>query len=84
MVDTNPQFLSVDLTRQLLPGTFEHALNHLLDHEVDLVHFDAQFKNDTTGAPAYPPAMLLKVVLFAYSQGIVRSRADRTHEPKST
>ena len=27
------------------------------------------------GAPAYPPAMLLKVVLFAYSQGIVRSRA---------
>ena len=83
-LDTNPQFLSVDLTRQLLPGTFEHALNHLLDHEVDLAHFDARFKNDGTGAPAYPPAMLLKVVLFAYSQGIVRSRADRTREPKST
>jgi len=75
VLDTNPQFLSVDLARQLLPGTFEHALNHLLDHEVDLAHFDARFRNDTTGAPAYPPAMLLKVVLFAYSQGIVRSRA---------
>ncbi len=75
LLDTNPQFLSVDLARQLLPGTFEHALNHLLDHEVDLAHFDARFRNDTTGAPAYPPAMLLKVVLFAYSQGIVRSRA---------
>ena len=75
LVDTNPQFLSVDLARQLLPGTFEHALNHLLDHEVDLAHFDARFRNDTTGAPAYPPALLLKVVLFAYSQGIVRSRA---------
>lgn len=74
-IDTNPQFLSVDLARQLLPGTFEHALHHLLDHEVDLAHFDARFKNDATGAPAYPPAMLLKVVLFAYSQGIVRSRA---------
>ena len=74
-IDTHPQFLSVDLARQLLPGTFEHALNHLLDHEVDLAHFDARFRNDTTGAPAYPPAMLLKVVLFAYSQGIVRSRA---------
>ena len=74
-LDTNPQFLSVDLARQLLSGTFEHALNHLLDHEVDLAHFDARFRNDTTGAPAYPPAMLLKVVLFAYSQGIVRSRA---------
>ena len=73
-LDTNPQFLSVDLARQLLPGTFEHALNHLLDHEVPLAHFDARFKNDTTGAPAYPPALLLKVVLFAYSQGIVSSR----------
>lgn len=74
-LDTNPQFVAIDLARQLLPGTFEHALNHLLDHEVDLAHFDARFRNDTTGAPAYPPAMLLKVVLFAYSQGIVRSRA---------
>ncbi|WP_434479223.1 transposase [Gemmatimonas sp.] len=74
-LDTNPQFLSVDLARQLLPGTFEHALNHLLDHEVDLAHCDARFKNDATGAPAYPPALLRKVVRFAYSQGIVRSRA---------
>ena len=50
-LDTNPQFPSVDVARQLLPGTFEHALNHLLDHEVDLAYFDARFKNDATGAP---------------------------------
>ena len=74
-LDTNPPFLSIDLARQSLRGTFEHALNHLLDQEVDLAHFGARFKNGATGAPAYPPAMLLKVVLFAYSQGIVRSRA---------
>ena len=74
-LDTNPQCLSVDRARQLLPGTFEHALHHLRDYEVDLAHFDARFKNDATGAPAYPPAMLREVVLFAYSQGIVRSRA---------
>ena len=74
-IDTNPRFLPVDLARQLLPGTFEHALNHLLEHELDLSHFDARFQNDETGAPAYPPAMLLKVVLFAYAQGIVSSRA---------
>ena len=73
-IDTNPRFLAVDLARQLLPGTFEHALNHLLDHEIDLSHFDARFRNDATGAPAYPPATLLKVVLFAYAQGIVSSR----------
>ncbi len=74
-LDTNPQVLSVDLARPLLPGTFEHTLNHLPDHELDLSHFDARFRNDVTGAPAYPSAVLLKVVLFAYSQGIVRSRA---------
>ena len=74
VIDTNPRFLAVDLARQLLPGTFEHALNHLLDHEIDLAALDARFHNDTTGAPAYPPATLLKVVLFAYAQGIVSSR----------
>ena len=74
-IDTNPKFLPVDLARQLLPGTFEHALNHLLDYEIDLGRFDARFQNDETGAPAYPPAVLLKVVLFAYARGIVSSRA---------
>ncbi len=73
-IDTSPRFLAVDLQRQLLPGSFEHALNHLLDHEIDLTGFDARFRNDTTGATAYPPAMLLKIVLFAYSQGIIGSR----------
>jgi hypothetical protein len=26
-IDTSPRFLAVDLERQLLPGTFEYALN---------------------------------------------------------
>ncbi len=74
-VDTQPRFLPIDLARQLPPGTFEHALNHLLDQELDLSGFDARFCNDATGASAYPPTLLLKVVLFAYSRGIVSSRA---------
>lgn len=74
-IDTSPRFLAVDLQAQLLPGTFEHALDHLLDHEIDLSGFDARFHNDDTGASAYPPGLLLKVVLLAYSRGIVSSRA---------
>ena len=73
-IDTSPRFLAVDLERQLLPGTFEHALNYLIDHEIDLSGFDGRYRNDFTGAAAYPPAMLLKVVLFAYSRGIISSR----------
>ena len=73
-IDTGPRLLPVDLARQLRPGTFEHALDHLIDHELDLSHFDARFSNDSSGAPAYPPAVLLKIVLFAYAQGILGSR----------
>ena len=74
-IDTSPRFIAIDLQRQLLPGTFEHAVNHLFDHAIDLTRFDTRFRNDVTGAPAYPPALLLKVVLVAYAHGIVSSRA---------
>lgn len=66
--------IAVSYGRQLLPGTFEHALSYLIDNEMDLGRFGARFKNDETGAPAYDPAVLLKVVLFAYSRGITSSR----------
>jgi transposase len=65
--------LPVDLKSQLQPGTFEFALNEIVD-ELDLSIFDHRFHNDETGAPAYDPAILLKIVLFAYSRGITSSR----------
>jgi len=53
-IDTSPRFLAVDLERPLLPGTFEHALHHLIEHELDLSGFDARYGNGRTGAAAYP------------------------------
>jgi transposase len=73
-IDTSPRFLPIDLEKQLLPGTFEHALNRLLDHDLDLSDFDARYGNDDTGASAYPPALLLKIILFGYARGMVSSR----------
>lgn len=72
------KMIAVFYGRQLLPGTFEHALSYLIDNEIDLERFSARFKNDETRAPAYDPAVLLKVVLFAYSRGITSSRKS-TH-----
>lgn len=72
-VDMSSRFLAVDLSRQILPGSFEFALSHLIDH-LNLSAFDARFRNDAAGAPAYCPAVLLKIVLLAYSKGIVHSR----------
>ena len=55
VIDTSSRFIAVDLQRQLVPGTFEHALNYLIDHEIDLSGFDGRCRNDTTGACAYLP-----------------------------
>lgn len=74
-VDRSPRLLPVDLSAQLVPGSFEHALDYLIDNEIDLGALAARFINDETGAPAYDPAILLKIVLLAYSRGIVTSRA---------
>jgi transposase len=60
--------------KQIQPGTFEFTLNHLIDNELDLSCFDSGFKNDETGAPAFDPRILLKIILFAYSRGITSSR----------
>jgi transposase len=73
-IDTSPRLLAVDLEKQLLPGSFEHAVHHLLDHGFDLSPFDSRYRNDQNGASAYPPGMLLKVILCAYAQGVVSSR----------
>jgi transposase len=68
------QFIPVFFAEQILPGTFEFALNQLIDDKLDLSIFDIRFKNDETGAPAYDPRILLKIILFAYSKGITSSR----------
>jgi len=68
------KLLPISYERQILPGTFEHTLSYLIDNKIDLSVFEGRYRNDDTGAPAYDPALLLKIVLFAYSKGITSSR----------
>jgi transposase len=68
------RFIPVYFDKQILPGTFEHTLHYLIDEEIDLSLFDGRYRNDETGAPAYDPAILLKIILYAYSRGITSSR----------
>lgn len=67
------KLLPIRFSEQILPGTFEYTLNTLIE-EIDLSAFDARYKNDDTGAPAYDPRVLLKIILFAYSRGVIYSR----------
>ena len=68
------KFIPIHFDKQILPGTFEYSLHYLIDNEIDLSAFDARYRNDETGAPAYDPAILLKIILYAYSRGITSSR----------
>jgi transposase len=68
------KLIPLSLTEQIQPGTFEYALNFIVDTHIDLSVFNSKFHNDDTGAPAFDPAILLKIVLYAYSRGIVSSR----------
>lgn len=68
------EMVVINFSDQLQAGTFEHAIHYLVEHRLDLSIFDERYKNDTTGRYAYDPAVLLKVILFAYSKGITSSR----------
>jgi hypothetical protein len=74
-IATDPKLIPVDLAAQQVSGTFEHALHHLLEHAIVFTPFDVRYQNDNTGAPADPPAMLRRIVQFAYARGIEYSRA---------
>jgi transposase len=68
------KFIPIHFDKQILLGTFEYTLHYLIDNEIDLSIFDKRYSNDDTGAPAYDPAILLKIILYAYSRGITSSR----------
>ena len=66
-------FLTVNLKEQLLPGTFEWTVNHLIN-KTDITKFAENYRNDEKGAAAYSPRILLKAILYCYSNGILSSR----------
>ncbi|MFC1850334.1 transposase [candidate division CSSED10-310 bacterium] len=57
-----------------MPGSFGYALHYLIEHELDLSYFDEYYCNDSTGAPAFDPRVMLKIILYAYAHGMISSR----------
>jgi hypothetical protein len=66
--------LPVDFERPSIPGSDEHALSSQVDHKLEVSALERCDLNDFQGATAYAPAVLLKIILLAYSRGIVGSR----------
>jgi len=57
--------IPISLKEQLDPGTLEYVIHELGEQKIDLSVFENWFKNDDTGAPAFDPKILLKIILFA-------------------
>ena len=73
--DYNQQILMpVSLKDQILPGTMEYVIHHIVEEELDMRSLEDDIKNETTGRPAIDPKILFKIVLLAYSKGIIYSR----------
>jgi hypothetical protein len=46
------QFIPIQFSRQILPDSFEYALNFIVDNKLDVSVFEGRIRNDETGAPA--------------------------------
>ena len=67
-------FLDMDYVKVLGEKTFERCLYELMTHNLDLSLFDQAYKHKKVGRKAYPPALLLRVIFYAYYKGITSSR----------
>jgi len=67
-------FVTLSLSNQIIEGTVAATIQYMVDTKIDMNLFEEKIKNDATGRPAYNPRVLLKLILFAYSNGINSSR----------
>ncbi|HEB96537.1 MAG TPA: DDE transposase [Sedimenticola thiotaurini] len=68
------KMIPISFDRRILPDSFEFTLSRLIDNEPDLSRFQQHYSNDETGRTACDPAILLKIIILAYSKGITSSR----------
>ena len=68
------KMIPIPFREQILPRTFEHTPVYLIDHELDLSILEQRCGNDEDGRTAYDPALLSKIVLYAYARGMVSGR----------
>lgn len=68
-------FLDINYLEVLGDNTFEFCLYQLITNTLDLDAFLKRYKNGKVGRKAYPPALLLRVIFYAYYRGITSSRA---------
>jgi transposase len=67
-------FFDINYLEVLGNNTFEYCLYHLLENDEIISDFYARYKNKIVGRKAYSPALLLRVIFYAYYRGHTSSR----------
>ena len=67
-------FFDINYLEVLGENTFEYCLYQLLENDELLSDFYVRYKNKHVGRKAYPPALLLRIIFYAYYRGITSSR----------
>jgi len=73
------KMIPISYSDQIVAGSFEHALNEIVEEHLDLSVFEQRYANDATGRLAYDPKVLLKIVLYGFTRA--SSRAARWRRP---
>jgi transposase len=68
------KLIPVSFADQVIPGSFEHTLNEIVEQHLDMAVFEKRYRNEEKGCTAYDPKVLLKIVLYGYYKGIISSR----------
>jgi transposase len=68
------KMIALSYADQIVPGSFEYALDDIVENHLDLSIFDKRYRNDRTGRLAYDPKVMLKIVLYGYYKGLISSR----------
>ena len=67
-------FIDINYQEVLGKNTFEYCLYYLLENELDLSAFTETYNNHSVGRKAYHPALMLRVIIYAYYRGVTSSR----------
>jgi transposase len=64
----------INFQDELQPGPLERAIHHLIEQRLDFSVVFPSYQKDAAGRYTYNPAILFKIVLFAYYKGIRSSQ----------
>jgi len=66
------EWRTVNYTRELEAEPLAHAIDHLIDTQVDLSLYDMYYGLNPEKKLDYPTQTMLKIIIYSYARGVIR------------